>query len=245
MNIKDKLSLENIPEGAMECISESLATFREVGNTVSEFNGYFGLIKVGIDKRRETKCKRFLEGLAARIYSDEGLNAADHQKLEKLLSNDKNNELVIDILEEALNSVSYMSSKILGVIAGGILKDSRDYNYKDWIIVNGLKNMNDWDIENFKRLCLYFNTYPEQEATNSACVYLNLPMKQYENSNGTSIRNIIHDEDFKLFKSSLIKMNNLQILSTGIMLIDDDNVSFVRSSIATELYELINIIDNR
>ncbi|MGH0522468.1 hypothetical protein [Bacillus toyonensis] len=244
MSIKDKLDLINKPEDVFETVVDCIKNGHELVDTLSEYSPYLSLANKWMNKRREYKCKKFLQGLGIKVFSKENLTSDDLRKLDDLLKKSVNRLLVLDILEESTKTVSDVSSKLLGIIAGQVMQGNQTFDYKDWILVNGLKNMNDWDIDNLKRLCLYFKAYPEQKDTNAACVYLNLSMKQYDDSNEVSIRNVVHDEDFKLFKSSLIKMSNLQILSTGTMLIDDDNVSFVRSSIATELYELINLLDN-
>ncbi|HHZ5402539.1 TPA: hypothetical protein ACWJ98_000336 [Bacillus cereus] len=245
MSIKDKLELINTPEDVFETAGGLLVKGHELVDTLSEFSPYLNVANKWMNRRRENKCKKFLQGLGMKVLSREELTSDDLKKLDELLKKNVNRLLVLDILEESTKTVSDESSKLLGIIAGQVMQPNQTFDYKDWILVNGLKNMNDWDIDNLKRLCLYFNAYPEQKDTNAACVYLNLSMKQYDDSNEVSIRNVVHDEDFKLFKSSLIKMSNLQILSTGTMLIDDDNISFVRSRIADELHELINLLDNR
>ncbi|PDZ49173.1 hypothetical protein CON07_23365 [Bacillus sp. AFS094611] len=245
MSIKDKLELINTPEDVFETGGDLLVKGHELVDTLSEFSPYLNVANKWMNKRRENKCKKFLQGLGMKVLSREELTSDDLKKLDELLKKNVNRLLVLDILEESTKTVSDESSKLLGIIAGQVMQQNQTFDYKDWILVNGLKNMNDWDIDNVKRLCLYFKAHPEQKNTNAACVYLNLSMKQYDDSNEVSIRNVVHDEDFKLFKSSLIKMSNLQILSTGTMLIDDDNVSFVRNRIADELYELINLLDNR
>ncbi|MDA1952006.1 hypothetical protein PDL03_21085 [Bacillus cereus] len=242
MNFKNKLSLENVPEETMQLISEGLSTAREVGNTVSELNGYFRLIKIGIDKRRERKCRKFLEGLVARIYSGERLNSRDHNELEKLLNNDKNKELVIDILEEALNTVSDISTKLLGIVAGEILNGYRTFDYRAWILVNAIKNMNDWDIENLKKVYLYFDSHPDQDFTDARYVYLHFSPQQVKDTVDPIKSELINDEEYKMLKSSLMRMSTLQILSIGETRWDDDGVAFIRSEIGREVYDLINLI---
>lgn len=240
VSIKEKLELINKPEDVFETAGDLLTKGHELVDTLSEYSPYVRLASNWMNKRRENKCKEFLQGLGMKVLSREELTSDDLQKLNELLNKNVNRLLVLDILEEATKTVSDTSSKLLGIIAGQVMKEERQFNYSDWILVNALKNMNNWDIENLKRLCLYFNEYPEVESTNAASVYLSLP---YSDSNENAIKLIIHNEEFKLFKSSLMKMSNLQILSTGTILIDDDSVSFVRSQIAYELYDLMELLN--
>nr|WP_231428508.1 hypothetical protein [Bacillus sp. (in: firmicutes)] len=252
MNIKGNLDLINIPEDVSETVGGFLKNGHELVDTLSECSPYLSFANMLMNKRREYKCKAFLQGLGMKVLSREELTSDDLQKLGELLKKNVNRLLVLDILEESTKTVSDVSSKLLGIIAGKVMKENKKFDYKDWILVNALKNMNDWDIENFKKVCLYFDEHSEVKNPNSACVYLNVPMKDYMRNSPMKTnsdlhedfpRNVLEDEEFKLFKSSLTKMNNLQILSTGSMLADDDNTTFVRSLISDELYELVSFLN--
>ncbi|MGW5982860.1 hypothetical protein ACWFOP_20970 [Bacillus mycoides] len=243
MNIKDKLDLINTPEDVFETGRDLLVDGHELVDTLSEYSPYLKLASKWMNKRRENKCKNFLQGLAMKIFSREDLTSDDLQKLDELLKKNVNRLLILDILEEATKTVSDTSSKLLGVIAGQVMEGHRTFDYNDWILINGLKNMNDWDIENLKKVYIHFNENPQDEYANTTCVYLKLTIKQYGAAEDSLKDNVLDDKEFKMFKSSLLRISNLQILSTGSPLLGKDSVAFVRSQVGDELYELIKLID--
>ncbi|HFI2423695.1 hypothetical protein OCE55_10325 [Bacillus paranthracis] len=242
MSIKDKLDLINKQDDVFKTAGDLLKNGHELVDTLSEYSPYVRLANNWMNKRREKKCKEFLQGLGMKVLSSEELTSNDLQKLNELLNKNVNRLLVLDILEEATKTVSDTSSKLLGIIAGQVMKEERQFNYNDWILINGLKNMNDWDLENLKKVYLYFEAYPHEEYVNSACVYLDLPMYEYSDTSDPVILNIVNDEDFQMFKSSIMRINSLQILSNGAGLMDDDATSLRRNRAGDELYELIKVI---
>ncbi|MGH0541472.1 hypothetical protein ACQVPW_07810 [Bacillus cereus] len=242
MGIKDKLELINTPEDVFDAAKDLLENGHELVDTLSEYSPYLKVASKWMNKRRENKCKEFLQGLGMKVLSKEELTSDDLQKLDELLKKNVNRLLVLDILEEATKTVSDTSSKLLGIIAGQVMEEERQFNYNDWILINGLKSMNNWDLENLKKVYLYFESYPQEEYVNSACVYLDLPMYEYSDTTDPEILNIVNDEDFQMFKSSIMRINNLQILSNGAGLMDDDATSLRGNRAGDELYELIKVI---
>ncbi|MGR6006631.1 hypothetical protein ACT7CR_17190 [Bacillus paranthracis] len=151
MSIKDKLDLINKQDDVFKTAGDLLKNGHELVDTLSEYSPYVRLANNWMNKRREKKCKEFLQGLGMKVLSSEELTSNDLQKLNELLNKNVNRLLVLDILEEATKTVSDTSSKLLGIIAGQVMKEERQFNYNDWILINGLKNMNDWDLENLKK----------------------------------------------------------------------------------------------
>lgn len=243
MSIKDKLELINRPGDVTKQVWELITNGHELVDTLSEYNPYVRFINNRINKRIEKKCERFLEGLAMKVFPSEHLSSSDLEKLEELLKKNRNRELVFDILEEATKTVSDISSKLLGIIAGQVLKGYRNFNYNDWLLVNGLKNMNDWDLENLKKVYLYFDSYPQEEHVNSACVYFDLPLCECNDTDVPDIDDILNSEDFKMFETSIMRINSLQILSTGPTVQNVSNpVCFLSNKVGDEIYELLNLI---
>ncbi|HDR8164451.1 hypothetical protein [Bacillus cereus] len=243
MGFKDKLDSFNTPEEVIDTVGDFLGKGHEVVDTLSEYSPYVSFLNNLMNKRREHKCKQFLQGLAIKIFSREDLTSDELQKLNGLLDKDANRILVLDILEEATKTVSDISSKILGIIAGQVLDGQRKFDYNDWILINGLKNMNDWDLKNFKKVYVYFELYPNEEAVNTACVYLDLPINVFAEREDLLDPQLRQDEEYKILKSSLLRINSLQILSTGGTRWLDDGASFIRSQVGNELYNLIKLLD--
>ncbi|PGA60669.1 hypothetical protein COL89_30495, partial [Bacillus pseudomycoides] len=160
MSIKDTLDLINKQDDVFETVGDLLKNGHELVDTLSEYSPYVRLANNWMNKRRENKCKEFLQGLGMKLLSREELTSDDLQKLNELLNKNVNRLLVLDILEEATKTVSDTSSKLLGIIAGQVMKAERQFNYNDWILINGLKNMNNWDIDSFKKIYSHFEAYP-------------------------------------------------------------------------------------
>ncbi|PGW74241.1 hypothetical protein C1N66_19995 [Bacillus cereus] len=243
MGIKDELNSLNTPEDVIEKVGDFLEKGHEIVDTLSEYSPYVKLANNLMNKRREHKCKQFLQGLAIKVFSREDITSDEFKKLNGLLEKDVNRILILDILEEATKTVSDISSKLLGIIAGQVLEGQREFNYNDWILINGLKNMNDWDMENFKKVYLYFDAYPGEEVANSACVYLNLPINVFAEREDLLDPQLKQDEEYKMLRSSLLRISSFQILSVGETRWIDDAASFIRSQVGCELYNLINLLD--
>lgn len=243
VSIKDKLELINTPEDVFETAGDLLIKGHELIDTFSECSPYLSLANKWMKKRRENKCKEFLQGLGMKVLSKNELTSDDFKKLDELLKKNVNRLVVLDILEEATKTVSDTSSKLLGIIAGQVMDEERKFNYNDWILINGLKNMNDWDLEYLKKVYLHFDLHPTEEIINTTCIYLNLPLKQVVKTKDSSIKNIKYEEDYKKLRSSLLRMGSLQVLSTGETIMADDGTSFTWSKVGHEIYELINLIE--
>ncbi|PEX91820.1 hypothetical protein [Bacillus cereus] len=245
MSIKDKLNLISKPEDVFETGRDLLVNGHEVVDKLSEYSPYLKVASKWINKRRENKCKKFLQGLGVKVLSREELTFDDLKKLDELLKKNVNSFLVLDILEEATKTSSDNASKMLGIIAGQVMQEEREFDYNDWLLVNGLKNMNDWDLENLKQVYLYFDSYPQEEYVNSACVYFDLPLCECNDTDIDNFDYILESEDFKMFETSLMRINSLQILSTGPTISNVKNpVCFLSNKVGDEIYDLLNFINN-
>ncbi|OQD34186.1 hypothetical protein [Bacillus toyonensis] len=252
MSIKDKFALMNIPEDVIKEVWEVITDGHGLVNTLSEYNPYVKFINNRINKRIEKKCERFLEGLAMKVFSSDQLSSSDLEKLEGLLKKNRNRELVFDILEEATKTASNTSSKILGIIAGEVLQGYRTYDYHDWILVDGLKKMNDWDIESFKKIYSHFEAYPQKTRVNTTRLLQIISIEEYEQlmKNPSQAeeywleeeKKIMKSEEYKTLRSSLMRINSFQILTLGPVTFDTDSVNFERSQAGDELYKLIKVI---
>lgn len=250
MSFKDKLELINTPEDVFETAGDFLERGHELVDSLSEYSPYVRLANNLMNKRREHKCKSFLQGLAIKVFSREDITANDLEKLNRLLEKSENMILVLDILEEATKTVSNVSSKLLGIIAGQVMQGQRTFTYNDWVLINGLKNMNDWDIENFKKIYLYFEEHPEDKVVSTACLIQNISMEEYKQIRDNTLETkdraieegIINNEEYKMLKSSLMRISSLQIISVGPVTFALDSVTFEGNKVGNELYKLIKIV---
>ncbi|HHT7172098.1 TPA: hypothetical protein ACTZ3H_002790 [Bacillus cereus] len=253
MNIKEKTDLINTPVGLFETGKELLKDGHELVDTLSEYSPYLKVGSKWMNYRREKKCKEFLQGLGMKILSKEELTFADLQKLDELLKKNANRLLVLDILEEATKTASDTSSKLLGIIAGQVMEEERGFDYNDWILVNGLKNMNNWDIESFKKIYSYFEAYPKKTRVNAIQLLLNISEEEYEQlmNDPSQVearvlekeKRVMESEEYKTLRSSLMRINSFQILTLGPITFDNDTVNFERSQAGNKLYRLIKEIE--
>ncbi|MGN4444798.1 hypothetical protein ACTFOB_07755 [Bacillus cereus group sp. MYBK79-1] len=244
MDIKNKLELINTPEGIFEATKDLLENGHELVDTFSEYSPYLKVASKWMNRRRENKCKEFLQGLGMKVFSREKFTSEDLKKLDELLMKNRNKLLVLDILEEATKTSSDTASKMLGIIAGQVVKEEREFDYNDWLLVNGLKNMNDWDLGNLKQVYLYFDSYPQEEYVNSVCVYFDLPLCECNDTDIPDFDYILDSEDFKMFETSLMRINSLQILSTGPTVSNVKNpVCFLSNKVGDEIYRLLHLIN--
>ncbi|MGE7938080.1 hypothetical protein [Bacillus paramycoides] len=245
MSIKDKFDFMSRPKEVLETAGDFLKNGHELVDKIFEYSPYLRLANKLMNYTRERKCEKFLQGLAMNVFSREDITPDDLKKLDELLEKNENRMLILDILEEATKTVSDTSSKLLGIIAGQIMEGEREFGYNDWLLVNGLKNMNDWDLENLKKVYLYFDSYPQEELVNSACVYFDLPLCECNDTDVPDIDDILNSEDFKMFETSIMRINSLQILSTGPTVQNVNNpVSFLSNKVGDEIYWLLNLVND-
>ncbi|MCU5695515.1 hypothetical protein OCB06_19150 [Bacillus cereus] len=250
MGNNNKIDLINAPEDIIETAGDFLEKGHGIVDTISEYSPYVRLANNLMNKRREHKCKNFLQGLAMKVFSREDITSGDLQKLNELLEKNANRILILDILEEATKTVSDVSSKILGVIAGQVMEGHRAFGYNDWTLINGLKNMNDWDIENFNKVYSHFETYPEDTKISTSGLLQKKSMEEYElmlnavfETEERSLQDsIMNSEEYKMLKSSLMRISSFQILSLGPIIFANDSVTFERSQVGDELYKLIKMV---
>lgn len=100
---------------------------------------------------KKRKYKNFLKGYAKSL--EEGNFASmKTEKLQRYLKNEKNFNFLNDVIENAINCKSIYGSLILGFYAGRILAGEMELNFKDLIIIEVLKELNDYELSCFIRI---------------------------------------------------------------------------------------------
>ena len=168
----------------------------------------------------------------------------DRESLKEFLSHNHSRGKFFGILDGALNSVSERSSEILGYFAGEILLSTQTIDYTSSIIIHALQNMNDWDIEYFNVAYNFLTSLSEDgntESVNSTMLFLRLRPEEYEQRGDELDKLILNNDELMEFRSSLMKLSNLQVINTGGMLIAIDSITYARSNIGDKLNELINM----
>jgi hypothetical protein len=240
------IPVENLNE-LLDDIKSFAADSSELVGQVSKDLPIVGMLSVAKhiwNYHKERKMKRFLKGLAKKLKEQGGYDHEDREKLQAFLNHDHTKEKFFGILDEALNSVSEISSEILGYFAGEILLSTQNLDYHSSVIIHALRNMNDWDIEYFSKAYNFLISLPEEKAkegVNSTSLYYGLSPEEFEKSDEELDKMIFKDEKLIEFRSSLMKLSNLQVINTGGIIFSADSNTFVRSKIGDKLNELINM----
>lgn len=237
---EDILSTESFGE-LLKDIKSFAEESVEIVDQASNITPMLGVAMQIWNYQKERKMKRFLKGLAEKLNEKGGYDSEDREKLKNFLSNDHSKEKFFGILDEALNSVSEISSEILGYFAGDILLSTQKIDYSSSIIIHALRNMNDWDIEYISKAYNFLISLPKEQTingVNSTALFLELPL---EGLNEDIDKMILTDENLIAFKSSLMKLNNLQVINTGGNIWSTDANTFIRSKIGDKLNELVNM----
>ncbi|WP_062398889.1 hypothetical protein [Methanogenium cariaci] len=150
--IMDELKI--MKDSFMELIIDSPGEFIEMG---FEMSPLFNSCKKIWTSMNELKFKAFLKFM----YSNSTFKESDRQKMYGYLENPKNCILISEIIDSAINSKSLRCSAILGYYAGKILSEQKPVEYKDHLVINGLRVMFDEDLEIFCGVYEYYLKYPD------------------------------------------------------------------------------------
>ena len=101
------------------------------------------------------------KGLYNGVHNKEPATALNSKELGEFFNDPANLEHISQIIDASLNSQSIKCSEILGYYAGGLLSQKIDLKYRDSIIVNALKVMNDRDLFNFIQLYRFVKSRPD------------------------------------------------------------------------------------
>lgn len=137
--------LDNIVDSYFDPIKDLTETASDIFAPIKAIHSLYTL-----NKKR--KFKSFLKGYAESLDRNRLTNLNDVESLKKYLKNESNFNFLSDTIENAVNSKSVYGSILLGYYAGQILSNSRRINYKDLIIIEGIKELNDIELSCFVRI---------------------------------------------------------------------------------------------
>ncbi len=135
-----------------DVVDDALSSITDYTDTVGDLLAPIkSLLKI-YSLAKKIKFKSFLKSYASNINESMDICENDFDKLRKYVSDQRNLEFIADIIDNAINSKSTLCSAILGYYAGSILSKSKVVENKDFIIINALKIMSDYDVDNFLKL---------------------------------------------------------------------------------------------
>ena len=188
---------------------------------------------------KELKMKKFFRGLSKEIEVN-GYSVSNKIKLENYLKDDFTRASFFNILDNALEASSELCSEMLGYYAGLVLQSSERLSYNHTIIINALKNLNDWDLINFKKAYEFFTILPDDQPINSICLYKKVPLKSLEKDKD-EMEKLIYDEEFNAFKSTIIKLANLQVFNTSQIVFSADPHTYTKTKASDEMFHLVKL----
>lgn len=138
-------NLDDIIDSYFEPIKDLTDTASDVFTPIKAIHSLYTF-----NKKR--KFKKFLKAYAKGLDENGFVDFNDVEKLRDFLKNEKNFNFLSDAIENAINSKSIYGSILLGYYAGQILSQSKIINYKDLIIIDGIKELNDIELSCFTRI---------------------------------------------------------------------------------------------
>lgn len=137
--------LDDIIDSYFDPIKDLTDTASDVFLPIKAVNALYTFNK----KRRFSK---FLKYYAKSLKENGFINFEDVEKLKSFLKNEKNFNFLSNTIENAIDSKSIYGSIILGYYAGKLISKCDRINYKNLIIIEGLKELNDIELSCFVRI---------------------------------------------------------------------------------------------
>jgi hypothetical protein len=100
---------------------------------------------------KKRKFKKFLKSYALGL-NPETFNLKNTERLKLYLRNEKNFNFLNTIIENAINSKSIYGSVLLGHYAAQILSAEQTITFKELLIAEGLKELNDYEVSCFTKI---------------------------------------------------------------------------------------------
>lgn len=138
-------NLDDLVDGYFAPIKDYTDTAKDIFSPIKAIHSLYTF-----NKKR--KFKNFLKTYAE-SFSSNNLNSFENtEKLKNYLKVERNFNFLSDTIENAINAKSIYGSMILGYYAGQILAGSERIRFKELIIIEGLKELNDIEISCFFRI---------------------------------------------------------------------------------------------
>ena len=170
---------------------------------------------------RKRKFKSFLKYYALSLKNRD-FQKNDNEQLSKYLKNEKNYNFIYDTIDSAINSKSIYGSRILAYFAGIILSEKRDLTFREIIILESLRELNDFE------LSLFVKVYSVVDLSKTVSI------QDYPNQ--------LHNE--LMYEMMITKMVNLRVFkSAPILGSGRPKASFDSTEIAEDIYFLIEEMD--
>lgn len=146
----NKKIIDNI-ENLDDLIDSYFEPFKDLTETATDIFSPIKAIHSLYTFNKKRKFKKFLKSYTLNLNQDT-FNLKNTERLKQYLSNEKNFNFLNNTIENALNSKSVYGSILLGHYAAKILSTEQIITFKELIIIEGLKELNDYEISSFTKI---------------------------------------------------------------------------------------------
>lgn len=132
-------NIDDLIDSYFDPINDYTDTVKDIFTPIKAIHSLYTL-----NKKR--KFKNFLKAYAESL-NDYNLNILENtERLKDYLKVERNFNFLNDLIENAINAKSVYGSMILGYYAGQILAENEQIGFKELIIIEGLKELNDFEL---------------------------------------------------------------------------------------------------
>ena len=149
IDISKKL-LENI-ENLDDLIDSYFEPIKDITDTAGDIFSPIKAIHSLYTLNKKRKFKKFLKSYAINLNST-SFDLKNTERLKTYLKDEKNFNFLNNVIESAINSKSVFGSVILGHYASEILSEEKIITFKELLIVDGLRELNDYELSSFIKI---------------------------------------------------------------------------------------------
>jgi hypothetical protein len=226
--LDNALKIDDVIDNALEPIKDYTDT---IGDIITPIKGLIAIINI---KKRLT-LRAFVINYAKNLYGNYTINDEEKLKLQNYLKDKKNLSYISEIIDNAVNSKSLKASALLGAIAGNVIKEKKGLTFDNFSIIDTLRILNDYDIENFIILYEYLpkigtsHDETEEYRTNDF----------YDSENPNIIQ--LNRDSLELTIEKMKRTNGLTYNAGGIGQSGNAKGCFEINEVTNELYRIIKM----
>jgi hypothetical protein len=142
--IKNINNLDDLVDSYFEPIKDLTDTAEDIFSPIKAIHSLYTL-----NKKR--KFKNFLKSYAINL-DPSSFDLKNTERLKSYLKDEKNFNFLNNVIESAVNSKSIFGSIILGHYAACILTKEKVLTFKELLIVDGLRELNDYELSSFIKI---------------------------------------------------------------------------------------------
>jgi hypothetical protein len=146
-----RASIDKISE-LDDFIDKSLQPLKDYSDTIGDLVKPIKTIISIVSLHRKIALKAFVKNYARCLTENYKLDDREIEKLKKYFNKPQNLHFISETIDNGIQSKSVKCSAILGVIAGLMIKLKREIDESDLVVIDSLKEMNDFDLSNFIEL---------------------------------------------------------------------------------------------